>query len=144
MTYNDGGKRVSEYKGGLEDPKNPELMYRYMDTWLYYAENRAPRVTIQLYLYQVIKRTPCGVWIEHPDKPQGKFILLNTRKAFAYPTKEEAWNSFSIRKARQLRHKNRELSMVQEVNRLIKEQKNPPNRVGSTNSETFFSLYPKF
>jgi hypothetical protein len=50
--------------------------------------------------YDIIKTTPCGVWIRvGPDK---KFVLSDSHKRFAYPTLEEAKESFIARKRKYL------------------------------------------
>lgn len=61
-----------------------------------------PRVTIYLRVYNVIKHTPCGVWIELPYGMGKRFILNYARKRYALPTKEEALKSFRARKQRQV------------------------------------------
>jgi hypothetical protein len=92
--------------------------YRYNDPLVYdeysYSNN--------LYLeeYEVIKKTPCGVWILFPDKniwntktnkyDLGKKFILEqsiynktiTKKRFAWPTKKEALNSYIHRKTYQI------------------------------------------
>lgn len=49
--------------------------------------------------YEIVKRTPKGVWIEcHGEH---KFVLQTARKQFALPTKELALDSFLARKRSQ-------------------------------------------
>lgn len=50
----------------------------------------APR--LELFWFRVIKRTPCGAWID------GRFVNLKARKKFACNTKEEALECFRRRK----------------------------------------------
>ena len=55
--------------------------------------------------YQVVRRTPCGVWIQiapgYP-KPKLKFVLNDSRKRWAHETLDGAKESFLARKNRQL------------------------------------------
>lgn len=60
--------------------------------------------TVSVYLceYEVVKQTPKGVWVGFfGDK---HFVLNESRKKFAWPTKELAKESFIIRKKRQIGH----------------------------------------
>lgn len=55
--------------------------------------------------YKVIKETPCGYWVEVDlyDHPSGKrWTSKHSRKRLAYPTKEEALDSFIARKRKQI------------------------------------------
>ncbi len=53
-------------------------------------------VRLQLQEFEVAKVTPKGVRLEN-----GRFVLLEARKRFACPTKEEALKSYVARKRRQ-------------------------------------------
>lgn len=44
--------------------------------------------------FPVIKRTKCGVWIKRDYDPKPRFVLNDSRKKFAYPTKEEAMTGY--------------------------------------------------
>ena len=70
-----------------------ELYYRY-DGYEY------PRAEA----YKVVKRTAKGAWIYIGYGIKDKFILDDARRRWAYPTKEEALNSYRIRKLRQIEH----------------------------------------
>lgn len=71
--------------------------YRYSDT--YHA--------ISLEIFNVIRETPCGYWIA-PDWANDddlknefkKWVSKTSRKRYAYPTMEEAWKSYKLRKRR--------------------------------------------
>ena len=59
------------------------------------------------YAFKVIRKTHCGVWISTGSYHQPeRFILNDARRRWAYPTKEDALNSFRIRKERQIMHLN--------------------------------------
>ena len=72
-----------------------EKYYRYIDIASDYP-------IIRLEEFEVIKHTPCGVWIKlWGDKK--KFILNDTHKKWACPTLELAKESFIKRKEKQYR-----------------------------------------
>lgn len=55
--------------------------------------------------YQVVRRTPKGVWVKvAPGYPKDKlkFVLNDAVKRFAYETRDDARTSFLARKRRQL------------------------------------------
>ena len=90
-----------------------DIWYRYMETQ--YAapldEYERPMgngsVQINLNEYKVIKETPKGVWLGYDIgisfSNWKRFVLLNSRKRFACPTKVEAMVSFIARKRAQIR-----------------------------------------
>lgn len=54
-------------------------------------------VKLDLYEYEVLRRTPKGVWLKRfMDKP--RFVLNEGRKKFAHSTTEEALDAFIHRK----------------------------------------------
>ena len=93
------------------------IYYRYNDPILF---DEYTYGNIYLEEYEVIKKTPCGVWILFPDKNRWntknkkydlgkKFILERstwyktiTKKRFAWPTKKEALDSYVHRKTYQI------------------------------------------
>lgn len=70
-----------------------EKYYRYTDIQSTYP-------IIRLEEFEVIKHTPCGVWIKLWANKK-KFILNNTHKKWACPTIELAKESFIKRKEKQ-------------------------------------------
>jgi len=58
--------------------------------------------------FKVIKVTSLGYWIEIHDSKR-KWVSAISRKRFAYPTKEQARESFIWRKVRQIEHAKRML-----------------------------------
>jgi hypothetical protein len=90
--------------------KDPEYYYRYetrlegtgyIDESGDYRPGYGTNLFIELRKYVVVRETLKGVWIDKPFFGE-KFILNSARKRFAYPTKEEAWESFKRRKRRQM------------------------------------------
>jgi hypothetical protein len=70
-----------------------EVLYRYVNM----------QDVVLLETHYVAKRTPKGAWITDKfDFRKKRFVLDTGRKRFAYPTKEEAKESFLARKRRQL------------------------------------------
>ena len=63
---------------------------------------------VELRKYQVVKVTPCGVWLD-----VGRFVKTAARKRFACPTEAEARESFLARKRRQLSILNAQVSRVE-------------------------------
>ena len=52
--------------------------------------NWYPEINLRLDTYKVIKETPCGYWIDAPNKKFNKWVRKSSKKSFAYPTKKEA------------------------------------------------------
>lgn len=87
-----------------------EVYYRYDEVaWSAGADeygdpiSRRPGsgITVECYEYEVISRTPKGVWISvYGDK---RFVNNDWAKRYALPTKEEALKSFIARKTRQIK-----------------------------------------
>jgi hypothetical protein len=60
----------------------------------------------------VIRETPRGVWVQLPHSSTTRFVLADARKRYAWPTKEEAIDSFLARKRRQIRVLNGQIQRV--------------------------------
>ena len=102
------------------------------DTWYRYEDFRyAPhlnefdepvgpgRASIRLLQFEVLKHTPCGVWIDRYPK---RWVKKDARKRFACPTKEEAMESFIARKNRQRKILKAQVRHVDEVLRLVEKE----------------------
>ena len=88
-----------------------EFYYRYQDHEQYHFGGYDEHgtwigVEIACKRLRVLRRTHRGAWIETGYK-QEKFILDGARRRWAYPTKEEALNSFKCRKQSQIWHAKR-------------------------------------
>lgn len=87
-------------------PKLGDIWYRYYD--IQYAppldlDGRPSTlvpgsVVINLTSFKIIKLTPKGVRLDN-----GRFINLESNKKFAWPTREEALDSFKARKKAEIR-----------------------------------------
>lgn len=106
-----------------------------------------PNETISFYRYEsssdgtpllerfiAIRETKCGWWIvpsymvyclENADIYQ-KFVLKTGRKRYAYPTKEEAYNSYKIRKQWRVIHLRRQLDRAEQDLKYVKENPDVP------------------
>lgn len=64
-----------------------------------------PTIKVELQVYDVLKVTPCGVWLDVGfHLLSGKrFVKKDSRKMFAHPTKGAALISFRARKKSQIR-----------------------------------------
>ena len=81
--------------------------------------------------YPVLRTTPKGVWITFFGKE--KWVSLETKKRFAYETKELAWRSFLLRKNRQVSHLKRKLA---EITSILSESQALNNRIPE-NGDTY-------
>jgi hypothetical protein len=62
------------------------------------------RTELQMRHFFVKKHTPKGVWLAYsPDGAPFRFVLKDSRKRFACPTKKEALESYLARKRAQIR-----------------------------------------
>ena len=52
--------------------------------------------SIKLTEFETLRETDCGYWIQSKHDKK-RFVLKDSYKRYAYPTKEEAFNSFRIR-----------------------------------------------
>ena len=75
-------------------------LYRYHEDDI--GEGYGPRIRVRLYAFNVVRTTPKGYWISIPYSFKLKWVSSEAKKRFAYPTKEEALQSFRARKRRQV------------------------------------------
>lgn len=94
--------------------------YRY-DTETRYATYGSEETVVTLWHYYVQKETPCGYWIVGGPRMKRRWVSKTAHKRFAYPTQEQALESFLRRKKRQveiytsrLEQAKRELAVAQE------------------------------
>ena len=76
--------------------------YRYQSCYPFLSGNKS----IELIEFDTLRETDCGYWIRESlylsDKE--RFVLKQSNKRYAYPTKKEAFNSFRIRTLRSYQH----------------------------------------
>jgi len=90
--------------------------------------------SIHISTFEVVKHTPKGVWIEIPWAKKRKFILNRSRKKYASPTKELAWESFLARKKKQLSILSYQKRHIQDIIHMIGTFKTPPNETVTEDS----------
>lgn len=99
-------------------------LYRYSSRWKISFWRDLETVDVWCDEYEVIKETRCGYWIaDYPQKDPDKaikdkwtwtkWVSKGGKKRYAYPTKEEALESFIIRKHRQVGHARRHLDFAE-------------------------------
>ena len=102
-------------------PEEIEYYYRYRDYSSCIEDfnvdgdffpTSASTVRLEVRKYKVIKHTPKGVWIEE-NWVHKRFILNDSRKKWAYATKEEAARSFFRRKKSQVKLLSRQLQQAE-------------------------------
>lgn len=89
--------------------------YRYEDTLS--GDDWGTYVNVHLRQLEVVRETPKGVWVRLYDSdmaPQ-RFVLRESRKRYACPTKEEAMESFLARKRKQMKILKAKLAHVEEA-----------------------------
>ena len=93
--------------------------YRYQDR-LYcsgldeWGNSMGTSVKVEMREFRTLAETPCGYWIALDFLGDGfigpkYFVLKNSRKRYAWPTKEEALTSFIERKKKQISILNHQL-----------------------------------
>lgn len=92
-------------------------LYRYVDSRCPHLDewDNLSHTTSHIYLktYEITSTTPCGYNINMYG--MRKWVSNSSKKRFAYPTIEEAWKSFRIRKARQQKILKEQLKQVESV-----------------------------
>lgn len=96
-----------------------ETYYRYAIQWCADSFDNGSYPVIICNEYDVLSETRCGCWLQLSDKHKRThqrkelirkhFVLKDSRKRFAYPTKEAAWESLLIRSRRRIEHLDSEI-----------------------------------
>lgn len=89
-------------------------------SWYRYEDSKGWGSQVWLRQFRVIRKTPRGVWLD--DYGLERFVLNDARKRFAYPTVELAWESFLIRKQKQIAHLKNQLEHVGAVLKAAEER----------------------
>lgn len=108
-----GKTKLKQKKGD----KMPDKFYRFED--VHYEDGT--RVFKREYSF--IKETPCGYWIEDHSWPfelsnQRWWVSKTSRKRFAYPSEEQAIESFVARKRQHIRYTKMRLVRAKEAYKL--------------------------
>lgn len=82
--------------------------YRYRDMVFVDLDGTPQHLEVVQETFYLVRETPCGWWIHH-DKHYDSYSFIRpvwvsktARKRYAYPTREEALESFRRRKQRQI------------------------------------------
>lgn len=84
-----------------------EFWYRYYDRIEMYG------VSIVELKIPVRRNTRVGVWLYDRSGARERWCSMGARKSWAYPTKELAWQSFQIRKRKQLAYAQQHIERVE-------------------------------
>lgn len=99
------------------DELNRKYLYRYVDSRCGHLDewDNLSYTTSHIYLkiYEITSITPCGYNIDMYGKR--KWVSNSSKKRFAYPTTDEAWKSFKIRKERQRKILKEQLNHIENV-----------------------------
>lgn len=82
----------------------------------------ASDIQIDLRIYNLVKETPKGYWIDRSNWFDKHWIPKTSRKRFAYPTKEEAWLNFTKRIEKRHRLAKHQVDICELALREIKEK----------------------
>jgi hypothetical protein len=98
------------YLASTEDEKcwyryeDQEISTGYFDEYENHHPSEYKSAAIHLRVFIVEKETPCGVWLAYESGLSlNRWVSKTSRKKYAFPTKEEAWDSFIARKTKQRR-----------------------------------------
>ena len=79
--------------------------YRYERHYPFYESDKK---VIKLFEFETVRETPSGYWLKMPCRKE-KFVLKDSKRRYAYPTKKEAFNSFKIRTLKSKNYAERDL-----------------------------------
>lgn len=82
------------------------------DEW---GESLGCRPRVRVMEFQKLKDTPKGVWLRRRFGSKNKWVSKTSKKRYAYPTKQEATESFLARKNRQIAILQSQLEHAKEV-----------------------------
>jgi hypothetical protein len=91
--------------------------YRYEREYFYFG-NPLNDKGIILLEFKAVRETKQGYWLKLHYKKE-KFVLKDSKKRYAYPTKEEAFNSFVIRTIKSFDYASRDVENAKEFIKLI-------------------------
>ena len=82
------------------------------DDWLYRVQDN--RNVVHVVPYKIIRRTKSGFWITDMSL-KDRWVNNYSKKRFAYPTKERAWENFVARKLKQIFHLDDKLKYINKI-----------------------------
>jgi hypothetical protein len=123
-----------------------QILYRFdafrkLEDNYSFDEKRAspvfPVIELILTEFTVKKVTPAGGWVTRIGAlfPKPKFVLASGRKRLAYPTREEAWESFAARTRRRHAILHEQLDLAKSA---LKAANGPMPQQPKTSSPVFY------
>lgn len=103
------------------------LAYRYVDDRVWVSYDKPDVKTFRLLTIPIVKETPKGYWVQQYFGKK-RFCLNDARKKWAYRTKEDALQSYIIRKKREIERAERTLYNAKERLRKALELQNDNKR----------------
>lgn len=82
--------------------------YRYERKYLYFGKIGDKNKAIELLEFKAVRETKHGYWLKLNNYKE-KFVLKLSQKRYAYPTKEDAFNSFRIRTIKSFHYASRDV-----------------------------------
>lgn len=86
------------------------IHYKYSDPYYWDERSTKPRLST----YNAVRETRCGYWLKLSYGHE-KWVSKDSRVRFAYPTEEDALNSYVIKKQRQILHCNAAIQHAKKV-----------------------------
>lgn len=80
--------------------------YRFERGYLFLEDDTKVIILLE---FETIRETPNGYWIKI-NRFKEKFVLKDSRKRYAYPTKQEAFESFRIRTIKSWHYASRDVN----------------------------------
>lgn len=105
-------------------------LYRYEDGPLDDSE-------IVLREYIVVRETPCFYWFQSYYGDRIRKTSKTGRRLHAYPTKEEAWNSYRERKRQHVTHLERRLEAARKRRDIAENMPAPDRTIFQSNHTEF-------
>jgi hypothetical protein len=116
---------------GNETSDSPQKYFWRVESTCWQSSDGSPVAAAHFERWFILRRTPRGVWLvpeyyavsgskfhEASAEKDKRLVILGTRKAWAYPTKAEAWKSFQIRQVRRVQHAQWALTAARAVKKL--------------------------
>lgn len=109
-----------------------EYYYRYSASVTFGQDSIFSPSSTEVYYhctsYPVIKRTQCGAWID--DCGKKRFVLNDSVKKWAAPTKKEAWLNYKSRSRHALQHAKNNVDKIEAARNTEQfKQDEPPNEI---------------
>jgi len=100
-------------------------LYRYDDGPFYGGFDHVIAAEIECFEFSCVKETKCGYWVvergmEGFSWVRRRWVSKTSTKRYCYPSKQQAFKSYKIRKARQVQHLERQLDHAKACHESVK------------------------